>query len=318
MNTRTCATCGSTFESDGVGRPRLHCFACSPRRRPLKVVDATPCASCGKPSRRVRCDDCRAERHRELGRVKRGVCGTCGKPVHKTRAKGDWTPPAVHKCRDCRRKTPKPKAKPKGTCVDCGASSWSTRCRACADLKQRVRSGSDHRVQRRDRERAAPGLSQAQRSKLLAAWIGQGRACIYCSEPAETIDHVVPLVRGGTNREGNLAPCCRRCNGSKSGWLVVEWRTGKRIGPMANVLAWKRREPRAAVVKVPVQRELQICPVCSTLHSRRKYCGPACNLEGNRRDNRERYRASVGLPPTWNKPARPRRRTREVRDPIAI
>lgn len=49
---------------------------------------------------------------------------------------------------------------------------------------------------------------------------------MYCGSAVETIDHVIPLVRGGTNYEGNLAPCCRVCNSSKGGLLVSEWKTG--------------------------------------------------------------------------------------------
>jgi 5-methylcytosine-specific restriction endonuclease McrA len=39
-----------------------------------------------------------------------------------------------------------------------------------------------------------------------------------------TIDHIVPLARGGTNYEGNLTPACRPCNSSKGTLLLVEWR----------------------------------------------------------------------------------------------
>ena len=44
--------------------------------------------------------------------------------------------------------------------------------------------------------------------------------CTYCGSPATrgndlTIDHVVPLSRGGTNRRDNLTVACRRCNSRK-------------------------------------------------------------------------------------------------------
>jgi 5-methylcytosine-specific restriction endonuclease McrA len=79
-------------------------------------------------------------------------------------------------------------------------------------------------VPRRKREHAAPGLRQHERLALLARWRRQLRRCAYCPELADTIDHVVPLLLGGTNREGNLAPCCRRCNGSKGSRLLMQWR----------------------------------------------------------------------------------------------
>lgn len=54
----------------------------------------------------------------------------------------------------------------------------------------------------------------------------EGR-CAYCAEVPEeglTVDHVVPLSRGGTNTIGNLLPACGRCNRSKGARLLVEWR----------------------------------------------------------------------------------------------
>jgi 5-methylcytosine-specific restriction endonuclease McrA len=38
-----------------------------------------------------------------------------------------------------------------------------------------------------------------------------------------TIDHVVPRYAGGTNDEGNLVTCCRRCNGRKGNRSVDEF-----------------------------------------------------------------------------------------------
>lgn len=43
-----------------------------------------------------------------------------------------------------------------------------------------------------------------------------GKPCVLCGEPADTIDHIVPLSRGGTNDLGNLQPMCNRCNVKKS------------------------------------------------------------------------------------------------------
>jgi 5-methylcytosine-specific restriction endonuclease McrA len=74
------------------------------------------------------------------------------------------------------------------------------------------------------RWQTAPGLGYARQKDLLVKWKRQRRSCAYCSEPATTLDHIVPLSRGGTNWEGNLAPSCRPCNSSKNNWFVREWR----------------------------------------------------------------------------------------------
>lgn len=39
--------------------------------------------------------------------------------------------------------------------------------------------------------------------------------CYYCGGLANSVDHIVPLARGGTHDESNLVACCIRCNSSK-------------------------------------------------------------------------------------------------------
>ena len=50
-------------------------------------------------------------------------------------------------------------------------------------------------------------------------------SCAYCACASEkvTMDHVVPLVRGGGHSIGNLLPACQKCNSSKGHKLLVEW-----------------------------------------------------------------------------------------------
>lgn len=52
-------------------------------------------------------------------------------------------------------------------------------------------------------------------------------ACVYCGDPADSVDHVIPLVRGGTHGIGNLVPACLTCNKSKHARTVMEWRKMK-------------------------------------------------------------------------------------------
>lgn len=49
-------------------------------------------------------------------------------------------------------------------------------------------------------------------------------ACQYCGDGEDlTCDHIVPLVRGGTNDPDNLATACRSCNSSKGDKMPDEW-----------------------------------------------------------------------------------------------
>jgi 5-methylcytosine-specific restriction endonuclease McrA len=52
--------------------------------------------------------------------------------------------------------------------------------------------------------------------------------CHYCRRQvghrALTMDHIVPLGRGGDSVRGNVVPACKDCNIRKKGMLPVEWR----------------------------------------------------------------------------------------------
>jgi len=55
--------------------------------------------------------------------------------------------------------------------------------------------------------------------------------CFYCDNSASTLDHVVPISRGGSHGIGNLVPACNHCNFSKAGRTIMEWRIWKlRLG----------------------------------------------------------------------------------------
>jgi 5-methylcytosine-specific restriction protein A len=51
--------------------------------------------------------------------------------------------------------------------------------------------------------------------------------CHYCRRqfpPKElTMDHKIPLARGGRSEKFNLMPCCKDCNTRKKQMLPAEW-----------------------------------------------------------------------------------------------
>jgi 5-methylcytosine-specific restriction endonuclease McrA len=49
-----------------------------------------------------------------------------------------------------------------------------------------------------------------------------GWRCAYCSKAANTIDHVQPKSRGGSDTWDNLVACCFRCNNQKSDRTLSE------------------------------------------------------------------------------------------------
>ena len=51
--------------------------------------------------------------------------------------------------------------------------------------------------------------------------------CHYCdrrfSADELTMDHIVPLIRGGKTTKGNVAVVCKECNNKKKYLLPMEW-----------------------------------------------------------------------------------------------
>ena len=81
---------------------------------------------------------------------------------------------------------------------------------------------ADEEYLRRERAKAR----ELRQSQWWKNRIAQGK-CYYCgaSLPAKelTLDHIVPLVRGGTSTRGNCVPACKSCNNKKQSLLPIEW-----------------------------------------------------------------------------------------------
>lgn len=75
---------------------------------------------------------------------------------------------------------------------------------------------------RREREKARALRASQWWKRRIAA----GR-CHYCDRQvgprALSMDHVVPLIRGGRSIRGNVVPACKECNNKKKSLLPVEW-----------------------------------------------------------------------------------------------
>jgi 5-methylcytosine-specific restriction protein A len=80
----------------------------------------------------------------------------------------------------------------------------------------------DPELLKRERARA--------RELRLSQWWKRRRAsgiCYYCRRQvgprALTMDHIVPLGRGGRSVRGNVVPACKDCNTRKQALLPVDW-----------------------------------------------------------------------------------------------
>ena len=82
--------------------------------------------------------------------------------------------------------------------------------------------GVDKETQRKERNKA--------RALRAGQWwrnqIGKG-ICFYCERrfrpDALTMDHKVPVIRGGRSTKTNLVPSCKECNNEKKHQLLSEW-----------------------------------------------------------------------------------------------
>lgn len=67
---------------------------------------------------------------------------------------------------------------------------------------------------------------ELRRSRWWKTRISQGK-CHYCngSFPPEelTMDHIVPITRGGKASRNNVVPACKECNSRKKYLLPLEW-----------------------------------------------------------------------------------------------
>ena len=82
------------------------------------------------------------------------------------------------------------------------------------------------RARRKHLERTAAGGTFSQHradyQPRVAAYQG---LCAYCRKGAyHSLEHVVPLSRGGTNYPNNIVPACKPCNSSKGSKILgTEW-----------------------------------------------------------------------------------------------
>jgi 5-methylcytosine-specific restriction protein A len=80
----------------------------------------------------------------------------------------------------------------------------------------------DPAVLRRERARARELRQSQWWKRRIAAGI-----CHYCrlqvGRRALTMDHLVPIGRGGRSTRGNVVPACKACNTRKQSALPVEW-----------------------------------------------------------------------------------------------
>lgn len=170
--------------------------------------DATSCS--------VRCQQtARRARERAARSVEARTCPVCQQ---------DFTPIRITKTYCSRRCASLSHYKANREVYTARSLSWMAENRD-RWVEIRRSSGRRHERRRRGQRFGGPGVSPRDWQRLIDRH--QGR-CAYCGCLPEllTMDHVVPLSRGGRHSIGNVLPACWPCNHRKNAKLLVEWRKG--------------------------------------------------------------------------------------------
>lgn len=62
--------------------------------------------------------------------------------------------------------------------------------------------------------------------------------CAWCGAPGSTIDHLVPVSRGGQSRLDNCVVACRACNHSRNNRLPSAFAAVTGMNPVHDLLRW--------------------------------------------------------------------------------
>lgn len=243
---RECKKCGTGLV--GAAPNALVCAACAPYRKPRKERRC----ECGAdltqtPSRTKWCAGCRrsgydathkrssvrqrAIRSAERQAKKPSACIDCGLPIRVTtrtcfsrrcaacrqRRKADrmngyyHASPERFRARATRHRLANPEK------LKAALQRWRKTPRAKELIKV-------HQSQRAHKRRAGGGerILPADWEQLKALYLNRCAYCFSCGPL--TMDHFVPLKRGGKHELANMVPACKSCNCSKGAKLLVEWR----------------------------------------------------------------------------------------------
>jgi 5-methylcytosine-specific restriction endonuclease McrA len=85
---------------------------------------------------------------------------------------------------------------------------------------QRNKDASRDRKAKRRAVKSGAHHEPYSRAEIFSRW---GNACVYCDAPAQHLDHVHPISKGGADAPHNLVPACVPCNLSKGAKTLAEW-----------------------------------------------------------------------------------------------
>jgi len=133
-------------------------------------------------------------------------------------------------CKECAKKRAKNRYKKEGEKMRAQMASLRER-----DYERRLEIERASRERRKEKQRSGRNARQRVRNKILLEKKFlilpkeleklYREPCFKCgSKQNQSIDHIIPLSKGGNHSVGNLMTLCLRCNMSKRDKLFIEWK----------------------------------------------------------------------------------------------
>jgi len=233
MPNRICA-CGQHIESltASAGRPRKYCLSCRPKR--VKSVSNLPktrlCPVCrsifnaAHPTKRYCSSRCKNRSRYEPGGtyyenpIKCATCG-CNTPRFSKSIQG------TTRCVQCRKASKNKKKRNPLTwaCINCGIIRTRPPTRGQVP---KYCSRSCEQIAAWHRRRARMLDAFVEDVNRLEVFVADGYKCYLCGKKTNplkvyphpkspTVDHIVPLSKGGMHERSNCRTACAKCNWSK-------------------------------------------------------------------------------------------------------
>jgi len=103
------------------------------------------------------------------------------------------------------------------------SQQWSVRYQADLEFNAREKARLYAKKMRRKH-----GITMTNDNTASPTTLIDARSCLYCGTQFDdkckpTIDHMIPLTRGGTHSAANLVACCLSCNSRKGSRDYLDW-----------------------------------------------------------------------------------------------
>jgi 5-methylcytosine-specific restriction endonuclease McrA len=232
------------YETPSSKKKRLEASA----RKKVRYAQKVVCNRCGHKGTRKNWPKQRGGNFSPL-------CWSCHAETIHVRYVGAYDPKrGVKRCSSCGDEKPldnfyRSSARKSGriaTCKPCTRFQLHKHKKVCTENKRR----RSKRIERRD-----DGTITA---RLLRRLFTAAKSCVYCGRGMKwkdkTLDHIIPIAKGGPHSAANIVVCCRSCNSSKGAKNLETWLSELDEGHVPKI----KKTLRRLGIKNPAQSPLPL------------------------------------------------------------